>query len=514
MSDDRKAFICQIDTFSINQLKQFDYATQQIWKNMYETHIMGTEDTNNIHKKKRKGTRYIDYAKQIRDGISRVPEWYILTSGTMMQKLIPDYWNIFDPMSICLIDSYSVRGKTMMVFHTSDTMQRNGMHVSDAITQNITKIFSNPYGLTYIRLFSASPEGCFFIKDHYTSYYQHLKYGLLEEKLFRIMVISARHLLLLIEIMQDRKIDLVREIIQINPKRGKYLYEVLCDPKNDSMDNIFSQLWPRLGTIIMMEHGSMRIYGSHLKKYISGIKTYCPVYAIPEVTFGYDRDNSGTYTLDPRKGFFEFVKIDTVTMGTMRSQGRSIGNDKLKNIKESNIRQLETGSLYHIIATNRNTGINRYLTEEIVKITGYMNASPQFEVQCKEYELIDTNNKITTPRQIEDTLINHFDFVDYCYHNTDKLNIYVELEKHHYLSDTKRTYDVREKIKKLNVKSLILKELDLNTEVKIVKPGTINMLYQNRYSDYVDPGSVHIPRNVTEQTDIDILRSNVLFTYK
>ncbi len=512
MSDDRGTFIYQIDTFSINQLNQFDYATQQLWKNMYENHILG--ELGNAGKKKKKGTRYIDYAKKIRDNNIQSPSWYILTSGTATQKLIPDYGNTFDSLSIGLMDTYSIRGKSMMVFHTSEMMQRNGMHVSDIITQNIMKIFSNPYGLMYIRFFSTSPEECFFIKDHYTSYYQHLKYGLLEEDLLRIIVISTRHLLLLIEIIQDRKNDLVREIIQINSKRGKYLYEILCDPKNDSMEDKFTKIWPRLKSIIMIEHGTMHIYESQIKKYIKGITTYCPIYFIPEVTFGYDRDNTGTYTLDPRNGFFEFIKIDTNTLSTIKQINQEIGNDKLEGIKISNIRTLEIGSLYHIIATNKNTRLNRYLTGEIVKIVSYFGGSPQFEVHCKEYELVCVNEKIITPRQIEDTLMNHFDIIDYCYQdNGNKLIIYVEIEKCNYMSDEKRTYDVREKIKKIKIKTHIFDQMEFHADIKIVKPETINMLHQNRYSDYIDPGSVHIPRCVRDQMDIDILRNNILFTY-
>lgn len=514
MSDERKTFICQIDTFSLNLLDQFDYATQQLWKNMYELHIsVFTQGGKNINKEH--GTRYIDYAKEIRDNKIQIPVWYILTSGTMVQKLIPDYMNTLDVLSIGLMDAHTVRGKTMMCIHTSEMMQRNGMHVSDTMTQNIMKAFSNPHGLTYIRLFSASPEECFFIKDHYMSYYQHLKYGLLEENLLRIMAISARHLLLLIEILHDRKIDLVREIIQINPDRGKYLYEVLCDPKNDSLDDIFIKIWPRLKSIIMIKHGTMSIYATQLKRYIQDIETYCPVYAIPEVTFGYDRDNTGTYTLDPRNGFFEFVKIDETTLSMMKNIDPNIGSDKLKDIKIANIRTLEIGSLYHIVVTNKNTRLKRYLTDEIVKIEGYSGGSPRFKVQCKEYELLSINQRIITPYQIENVLMNHFNIIDYCYSNSDqnKLIIYVEIEKHDYLSDTKRTYDVRNKIKKIKIKTHILDQLNLNTDVKIIGSGTINMLYQNRYSDYVDPGSVHIPRNVKDRQDIDILINNVIYTY-
>lgn len=496
MCDDRKTFICQIDSFAINQLNQFDHAIQQIWKNMYDIHI--EPEPNKKGKKKNTFTRYIDYAKKIRENEIQIPLWFILTSGTMIQKLIPDYVNALDALSIGLIDTHTIRGKSMMVYHTSEMMQRNGMHVSDTITQNIMKIFSNPFGLLYIRLFSSSPEECFFIKDHYSSYYQHLKHGLLEENLLRIMVISSRHLLLLIEIMREQKIDLVREITLINPKRGKQLYETLCDPKNESMEGIFTKIWPRLKSIIMIEHGTMRIYLPQLKFFIKEIKTYCPIYAIPEATIGYDRDNSGTYTVDPRNGFFEFVKIR-----------------KNNSMEISNIRTLEIGSMYHIIVTNKFTRMNRYLTDEIVKISGYMAGTPKFEVQCKEYELINKNERVLTPYQIEDVLINQLDLVDYCYSDTEneKLCIWIELTKHHYVSDTKRTYDIKKGIKGIKIKDYIISQLDLHTDIKIIMPGTINMLYQNRYSDYVDPGSVHIPRNISNPHDIDILRNGILFTF-
>jgi len=524
---DRKTYINQIDSLALNQINQFDSATQHIWENMYENHI---KDITNLCKKKKKinkikGTRYIDYAKIIRDNQIIVPQWYLLTSGTDMQKIIPYYGNSMDILGIGLIDTHSIRGKTMMVYHTSEMMQRNGMHVSDAITCNIAKIFSNPYGLMYIRLFSSSPEWCFFIKDHYTSYYQHLLYGLLEENLFRIMVISARHLLLLIEIILDRKIDLVREIMQINKKRGQYLCDLLCDPKKDPINlskkdksiPLFTKLWPRLNSIIMMESN---LYSSQLKPYIGEIETYCPVYAVTEATLGYDRWNTGTYSMDPRNGFFEFVKIDHNVLQELRSLDQRTNADKLKNITVSNIRKLDIGSLYQIIVTNQYTGLTRYLTDEIVKIVGYTQGSPEFEIQGKEYELICCGTKIIVPRQIEDVLTKYFDLLDYCYSQDQDSDqsfiIYIELKKDNYLSDTKRTYDVKEKVKKpqtAKINSLILNQLGLDANVKIVKPGTIGMLYQNRYSDYIDPGCVHIPRNIRNLDDIDILTNNVLFVF-
>jgi hypothetical protein len=64
------------------------------------------------------------------------------------------------------------------MFHTSNTMTRNGMYVSD-ITRNLYKLLSNNYFIIHTNILFKS-EYCFKIQDHYAAYYEHLKYGFVQ----------------------------------------------------------------------------------------------------------------------------------------------------------------------------------------------------------------------------------------------------------------------------------------------------------------------------------------------
>ncbi len=493
-----------MDDFSIELLKIFYISSQQVWKNMYEIHIVPVKKMFNIELMDPNIplTTYIDYARKIRNSQTRLPDWWILSSGNKLQKIVPCFLSDFDVMGMILIDLHSIRSRTMMVYHQSETMVRNGMHVSDIITRNLFKSFSNPHSLTYIRTYCTSPEKCFMIKNHYKSYYQHLKYGLLDKNLRRIMLISARHLLLLIDLLKKFRSELVDEILLMDLQRGKFVQDVLFNKRFYNMDRIFEKLWPNLDMIIMCKHGSSRVHTIRTRKYIGNIKTYCPVFSIPETTIGYDINNDGTYTLDPRKGFFEFIPINEKYM-----------TDKMNIDQIQPLRSLKIGDIYHLIVSGQGLDVQRYMTEEIVRIIGFVNRSPKLDIVCKDYELLLNNSHVLYPEQIEKILMKDFNLVDYCYRKESLIKIYIEIDESCYMSDASKIYDVKENIKNILVLKHIFDNIALKAEVRIVVPGTFNLLYENRYSEYVDPGMIQIPRIIENDEDLEIIREKILFIY-
>ena len=104
------------------------------------------------------------------------------------------------------------------------------------------------------------------------------------------------------EILNDKKREIVDQLLKHNHKRGTVVQEILYDTHNPDMKNVFKKLWQNLEMIVLNTAGHSRIYTEHIKKYIGNIKLYSPVYTIPECTIGYDIYKDGFYIIDPRKG--------------------------------------------------------------------------------------------------------------------------------------------------------------------------------------------------------------------
>lgn len=487
----------QLNMWETNLINFFISTTIQIWKYMHDCHIGPIKNANKIDllDKNMDLTRYYDYAKKIKESQIRLPDWFILSNGTKQQKLIPSYDPDLDFLPISLIDSYSARNKTLMLYHVSNSMQRNGMHVTDIITRNILKSFANPVSLTYIRRYSTSPEEIFFIKDHFMAYYQHLLYALLEPNLCRMFLISSHQIYMIIKILKEMKTELVDELMLLNLKRGKIVHEILFDEKYLNMNRIFEKLWPKLELICLMKQGGFLVHTYYIRKYIGNIKTYCPVYYIPETTIGYDVFNDGTFIIDPRKAYFEFINIY---------------DDK----KVISIRKLEIGGIYNIVISTRSSDLYRYITGEIIRVIGYHNGSPKIEVLGRESDLLKIDNKLIVPTVIEKILLSNLNMADYCYrYHNDILKIYIEISESDYIIKGQKVCDIKDKIKTIKLVEYMKDKLKLDTEIRIVLPDTFEALYKNRYSDEVDPGLIQIPRLIVDSRDLDLIKEKIVYQY-
>lgn len=92
------------------------------------------------------------------------------------------------------------------------------------------------------------------------------------------------------------------------------------------------------------------------------------------------------------------------------------------------------------------------------------------------------------------------------------MKIYLELEEEEYVKG-----DIREDIKKIQIRDYLSKSELLglnNVEIRILVPETFDKLYKRRYSEYIDPGLIQIPRSITDPADIEIIRQNILFIYE
>lgn len=464
-------------------VKQFIMSTSKVWESMY-VHIKddGVKQINKLEL-----STYINHVKAIRDYTIKLPDWFVLSTRSI--KLHPTYEIGLDMLGLALIDLNFEQGKTAVFVHTSETMIRNGIHVSDAVTRNILKVMSNPYCLTYLKLFVTSPEPVFTIKDYYSAYYEHIKFSLLEKKLKRLVLLSSKQIFMIVSFMKEMRELLIGELMLINSNRAEECRKILYNRST----GIFKKLWPELKVIVLLKDCYFNICTKRAKKFTSDIKLYSPVYFTPEVTIGYNIDpNKNTYLINPSKAYFEFLPINKVS----------------KNFKSlKSIRSLKIGSYYSIVIS---TGFyKRYVVGEIVKVVDYYNSVPEILPICRESDLIIHDNAVVTPDVIETELVKIFDIVDFCYKNDNEtLKLYVELGKHNYLYDGTNCYDVKEDVKKINVDD-IGNKITMKVEIRIVKIDVFEKLRKTKFNEYTDPSLITMNRMI----DSSQLKNDILFMY-
>lgn len=314
----------------------------------------------------------------------------------------------------------------------------------------------------------------------------------------------------MINILKTMRKELVDELLCINLERGEECRSILYSKNNNGLKKIFKKLWPDLELIVFLKDGNYRLHTARAEEYIGDVKFFCPIFFTPEVTMGYciNLDCPTKYILDSRNGYFEFINV---------SQNDVVG-----------IRDLKIGELYNVIVSTANTGLIRYATGEIIRVIGYYNGSPEIEPVCRENDLVKmhVNNVmlIITPDEICSILIKKLRIIDFCWRKdldtrTKKLRIYIELMESEYVSDS-TTFDnktksdvktdVNKNVKDSNIINVILNKLRINVDIKIVKPGTFDNMYKSRYSEYIDPALIQIPRAISSNIDCNILKNGIL----
>lgn len=466
-------------------VKQFIMSTSKVWESMY-VHIKddGVKQINKLEL-----STYINHVKAIRDYTIKLPDWFVLSTRSI--KLHPTYEIGLDMLGLALIDLNFEQGKTAVFVHTSETMIRNGIHVSDSVTRNILKVMSNPYCLAYLKLFVTSPEPVFTIKDYYSAYYEHIKFSLLEKNLKRLVLLSSKQIFMIVSFIKEMRELLINELMLIDLNRAEECRKILYNRST----GIFKKLWPELKVIVLLKDCYFNICTKRAKKFTSDIKLYSPVYFTPEVTIGYNIDsNKNTYLINPTKAYFEFLPIECLL-------NRNSQNSKsLKSI-----RSLKIGSYYSIAIST--SFYKRYTVGEIVKVVDYYNGVPEILPICRESDLIIYDNDVITPDVIETELVKIFDIVDFCYISDGKtLKLYIELEKHNYLCDGTNCYDVKEDVKKINVDDIRNK---MKIEIRIVKSNVFEKLRKTKFSEYTDPSLLTMNRMI----DSSQLKNDILFMY-
>ncbi|MQL87508.1 hypothetical protein Taro_020055 [Colocasia esculenta] len=163
-----------------------------------------------------------------------------------------------------------------------------------------------------------------------------------------------------------------------------------------SWEGIIKKLWPRTKYVDVIVTGSMAQYIPTLEFYSGGLPLVSTMYASSECFFGINLrplslPSDVSYTLLPNMAYFEFLPVEKDTNGAqvehVECNGK-LGNDVRSKALQRQQQQLagaaavdlvdvEPGRHYELLVTTF-TGLYRYRVGDILMVTGFHNAAPQF----------------------------------------------------------------------------------------------------------------------------------------
>nr|CAB3491666.1 unnamed protein product [Digitaria exilis] len=159
-----------------------------------------------------------------------------------------------------------------------------------------------------------------------------------------------------------------------------------------SWRGIVRRLWPRTKYIDVIVTGSMAQYVPLLEFYGDGLPLVSTMYASSECYFGInlrplDKPEDVAYTLLPNMCYYEFIKVE--------KDGQEVRDGEVVGLVD-----VEIGGYYELVVTTF-TGLYRYRVGDILQVSGFHNAAPQFRFVRRRNVVLS----VDTDKTSEDDLL-------------------------------------------------------------------------------------------------------------
>ncbi|CAN6199661.1 unnamed protein product [Urochloa humidicola] len=157
---------------------------------------------------------------------------------------------------------------------------------------------------------------------------------------------------------------------------------------------IITRIWPNTKYLDVIVTGAMAQYIPTLKHYSGGLPMACTMYASSECYFGLNLrpmcdPSEVSYTLMPNMCYFEFLPMDTAA-----SSG---GGDASQLV---DLARVELGREYELVITTY-AGLNRYRVGDVLQVTGFHNAAPQFRFVRRKNVLLSIESDKTDEAELQ-----------------------------------------------------------------------------------------------------------------
>ncbi|KAJ1685603.1 hypothetical protein LUZ63_016993 [Rhynchospora breviuscula] len=198
-------------------------------------------------------------------------------------------------------------------------------------------------------------------------------------------------------IQRDEVLRVLEKILTGPNKQMAEAIEREC--KKHPWEGIVKRLWPNTKFIEVVVTGSMMQYVPLLEFYGGGLPLVSPMYASSECYFGInlrplDKPCDVAYTLLPNMCYYEFIKVKDEDNG---ASGSSIEGAPAEEVVP--LVDVELGGFYELVVTTF-TGLYRYRVGDILKVTGFYNAAPQFKFIRRRNVVLSIDTDKTTEEDL------------------------------------------------------------------------------------------------------------------
>jgi auxin responsive GH3 family protein len=95
------------------------------------------------------------------------------------------------------------------------------------------------------------------------------------------------------------------------------------------------------------------------------------------------------YTMMPNMAYFEFLPVDDVAAGDDDARSRLV-----------DLARVEAGREYELVVTTY-AGLNRFRVGDVLRVTGFHNAAPQFRFVCRRNVLLSVDFDKTDEAELQ-----------------------------------------------------------------------------------------------------------------
>ncbi|KAL1564201.1 putative indole-3-acetic acid-amido synthetase GH3.1 [Salvia divinorum] len=256
-----------------------------------------------------------------------------------------------------------------------------------------------------------SPDEAILCVDSFQSMYTQMLCGLfMREEVLRVGAVFASGLLRAIKFLTVHWRQLAQDISTgvLNPKITdvsiqKRMAEILkpnlalakfiigeCEGEN--WEKIIPRIWPNTIYLDVIVTGAMAQYIPLLDFYSGGLPQACTMYASSECYFGLNlkpmtEPSEVCYTIMPNMGYFEFIPHEPV-------QSRLV-----------ELADVEVGKEYELVVSTY-SGLCRYRVGDVLRVTGYHNAAPQFKFVRRKNVLLSIDADKTDELELQKAVEN------------------------------------------------------------------------------------------------------------
>ncbi|MED6115693.1 hypothetical protein PIB30_093145 [Stylosanthes scabra] len=260
-----------------------------------------------------------------------------------------------------------------------------------------------------------SPNEAILCPDSFQSMYTQMLCGLIMRlQVLRVGAVFASGLLRAIRFLQLNWQDLCNDISTgtLSPKitdpsirecMAKLLKPdpeladfIISECSGENWDRIITRIWPNTKYLDVIVTGAMAQYIPTLDYYSGGLPKACTMYGSSECYFGLNLrpisdPSEVSYTIMPNMGYFEFIPHDD-------SSPLTLSRDSPPPLVD--LADVEVGKHYELVITTY-CGLNRYRVGDILQVTGFHNAAPEFRFVRRKNVLLSIDSDKTDESELQ-----------------------------------------------------------------------------------------------------------------